>query len=228
MRSPSIQLFLPLQILADDGLTTGQQTPERSECYVRRKQYQYPDYQSCSPGEFDDTGNWSSDQSVPGASPYRPSYHATHCEHVVDHSHRDEGDKGLTVQDMEPRQAMPGQDSSKGFLDLLQNMVTALGIQSTSAAAPVTDLVHDMLQLDRPVPLVLPALLVHITMLQEPWKKPASVLPVLKCYDMMYRVQGEINTFLQSQPKPNSAVVHSSSKMKQSQYLAPPDREGRK
>ncbi|KAL8182004.1 UNVERIFIED_CONTAM: hypothetical protein K2H54_038962 [Gekko kuhli] len=61
-------------------------------------------------------------------------------------SHRDGGDEDLADQDTEPQQAMPGQDTSKGFLDLLQNMVNALGIQSTSAAAPVTDLVHDMLQ----------------------------------------------------------------------------------
>ncbi|KAL8170129.1 UNVERIFIED_CONTAM: hypothetical protein K2H54_064254 [Gekko kuhli] len=97
-------------------------------------------------------------------------------------------------------------------------------LPSQSERLPL-DPVHPVVDTPGTVLLTLP---VHMATLQEAWSRPVSIPPVLKRYKTMYKVSGENDCFLQSQLKPNSSVVHSSSKTKQSQYLAPPDRDGQK
>ncbi|XP_060113747.1 prolactin-releasing peptide receptor-like [Heteronotia binoei] len=111
-------------------------------------------------------------------------------------------------------------DGAKTYLDLVANMASALNVKLTSDAPKVTDVVHDLVHSDLPAGSFLPMLPVHLDAIKEAWDKPASIPPTSKRIESLYKIQATESKFLFSHPAPNSMIVHSSSKSKQTRHPA--------
>lgn len=106
-------------------------------------------------------------------------------------------------------------DGSRSYVDILTRMPKALDLKMTTEVSKTTDFIHKLVQLNLPAYTLLPVLPVHLEGLKEAWEKPASVPPISKRLDTLYKVQPQDANFLVSHPPATSVIVHSASKFKQ-------------
>lgn len=108
---------------------------------------------------------------------------------------------------------------------MIKQLVSSLGVQSATEPSHVTDMVHQLVQTELPPATILPLLPVHLDLLKEAWEHPSAVNPSSRRHNAFYKVDKSLAPFLFTHPHPNSMIVHSSTKVKTTKSLFPPDRD---
>ncbi|KAL8172719.1 UNVERIFIED_CONTAM: hypothetical protein K2H54_013727 [Gekko kuhli] len=112
----------------------------------------------------------------------------------------------------------PSKDLSS-YGDLVKQMAHLLGLSIVHPQPSILDAVFDVVQLDTSTSITL--------LMGSLGKNPSSVPVSSRCLDHRYRVQEMDTEFLHVHPKPDSMVVSSSLKSKNT-LATPSDKEGKK
>lgn len=126
-----------------------------------------------------------------------------HCaSDAEEDSEPDLMDAGQDVLDTVLPGCLSPSEGSQEYLEMVKRLASALGVQSVTEPAQVTDVVHKLLQTDLPPATLLPMLPVHLDLLKEAWGHPSAVNPSSRRHDAFYRIDKTTAPFLFTQAPP--------------------------